>query len=156
MLGFVVVHESRQHGPLFISVYLPPSWLLVVSFLLFVFLFFNFIIIIIIFYFTILYWFCQTSTCICHGCTRVPHPKPPFHLPPHTIPLGHPSAPGPSFLYPASSLDWRFISYMILYMFHAILPNHPTLSLSHRVQKTVLYICVSFAVSHTGLSLPSF
>ena len=26
----------------------------------------------------------------------------------------------------------------------------------HRVQKTVLYICVSFAVSHTGLSLPSF
>ena len=29
-------------------------------------------------------------------------------------------------------------------------------SLSHRVQKTVLYICVSFAVSHTGLLLPSF
>ena len=24
------------------------------------------------------------------------------HLPPHTIPLGHPSAPGPSILYPAS------------------------------------------------------
>ena len=40
--------------------------------------------------------------------------------------------------------------------FNAILPNHPRLSLSHRVQKTVLYICVSFAVSHTGLSLPSF
>ena len=38
----------------------------------------------------------------------------------------------------------------------AIFQNHPTLSLSHRVQKTVLYICVSFAVSHTGLSLPSF
>ena len=29
--------------------------------------------------------------------------------------------------------------------FNAILPNHPTLSLSHRVQKTVLYISVSFA-----------
>ena len=40
--------------------------------------------------------------------------------------------------------------------FNAILPNHPTLTLSHRVQKTVLYICVCFAVSHTGLSLPSF
>ena len=40
--------------------------------------------------------------------------------------------------------------------FNAILPNHPTLSLSHRVQKSVLNICVSFAVSHTGLSLPSF
>ena len=40
--------------------------------------------------------------------------------------------------------------------FNAILPNHPPLSLSHRIQKTVLYICVSFAVSHTGLLLPSF
>ena len=65
------------------------------------------------FYFTILYWFCHTSTCIHHGCTRVPHPEPPSHLPPHTIPLGHPSAPAPRFLYPASNLDWQFISYMI-------------------------------------------
>ena len=28
-------------------------------------------------YFTIFYWFCHTSTWICHGCTRVPHPEPP-------------------------------------------------------------------------------
>ena len=40
--------------------------------------------------------------------------------------------------------------------FNAILPYHPTLALSHRVQKTVKYICVSFAVSHIGPSLPSF
>ena len=40
--------------------------------------------------------------------------------------------------------------------FNTILPNHPTLSLSHRLRKTVLHICVSFAVSHTGLSLQSF
>ena len=152
-------------------------------------------------YFTILYCFCHTSTWIHHGCTRVPHPELPSHLPPHTIPLGHPSAPAPNILYHASNLDWWFVSHMIIHMFHipnppsllpahtipsglprepapsnqyhelnfgnsfhiwyytcfnAILPNHPTLSLSHRVQKTVLYICVSFAVSHTGLSLPSF
>ena len=31
--------------------------------------------------------------------------------------------------------------------FNAIIPNHPTLSGSHRVQKIVLYISVSFAVS---------
>ena len=31
------------------------------------------------FYFTELYWFCHTSTCICHGYTRAPHPEP--HLP---------------------------------------------------------------------------
>ena len=42
------------------------------------------------------------------------------------------------------------------YMFQCHSPYHPSLSLSHRVQKTVLYVCVSFAVSHTGLSLPSF
>ena len=64
-----------------------------------------------------MYWFCPTSTCICHGCTRVPNPEHPSHLPPHTISLGHPSAPAPSFPYPASNLDWWFVSYMILYTF---------------------------------------
>ena len=67
------------------------------------------------------------STCIRHGCTHVPHPEPPSHLPPHTILLGHPSAPAPSFLYPASNLDRRFVSYMILYMFqcHSPKSSHP-------------------------------
>ena len=53
---------------------------------------------------------------------------------------------------------WTGDSFHIWYYtcFSAILPNHPTLSLSHRVQKTVLYISVSFAVSYTGLLLPSF
>ena len=40
--------------------------------------------------------------------------------------------------------------------FSAILSDHPTLASSHRVQKSVLYICVSFSVLHVGLSLPSF
>ena len=51
----------------------------------------------------------------------------PSHLPPHTIPLGHPSAPAPSILYPASNLDWRLVSHMILYMFQCLSPksSHP-------------------------------
>ena len=108
------------------------------------------------FYFTILYWFCHTSTCICYRYTGVPHPEPPSLLPPCTIPLGRPSAPAPSIKYPASNqtvdsfLTWYYTC------FNAILPNHLTLFLSHRVQKTALYTCVSFAISHTGLSLPSF
>ena len=40
--------------------------------------------------------------------------------------------------------------------FNAILSSHPTLVFSHRVQKSVLYICVSFAISHIGSSLPPF
>ena len=48
---------------------------------------------------------------------------------------------------------WTGYSFHIWYYtyFNAILPNHPTLALSHRVQKIVLYINVSFAVSYTGL-----
>ena len=53
---------------------------------------------------------------------------------------------------------WTGDPFLIWYYtcFNVILPNHPTLTLSHRVQNSVLYICVSFAVLHTGLSLPSF
>ena len=109
-----------------------------------------------LFYFTMLYWFCHTLTWILNGCTCVPHPEPLSHLPPHPIPLGHPSAPALSTLSHVSSLDWQFVSHMIFTCFNAILLYHPALALSHRVQKTVQYICVSFAVCHTGLSLPSF
>ena len=120
-----------------------PSYL----FLYFI-LFFNFI---------ILYWFCHISKWICHRYTCVPHPEPSSLLPPHTIPLGRPSAPAPSIQYHALNQDWRLISYMILYMFqcHSLKSSHPC-AFSHRVQKTVLYICVSFAVSHIRSSLPSF
>ena len=79
-------------------------------FILFYFIFFYkvvFFFFVFFFYFTILYWFCHTSSWIHHGCTLVPNLEPPSHLPPHTIPLGHPSAPAPSFLYPALNLDWR-------------------------------------------------
>ena len=40
--------------------------------------------------------FCHTLTGISHGVTCIPHPDPPSHLPLHPIPLGLPSAPGPS------------------------------------------------------------
>ena len=40
--------------------------------------------------------FCHTLTWISHGFTCIPHPDPPSHLPLYPIPLGLPSAPGPS------------------------------------------------------------
>ena len=117
------------------------------------FFFKNFIL---FFNFTILYWFCHISKWIHHRYTRVPHPEPSSLLPPHTIPLGRPSAPAQG----SSIMNWTWTgdSFHIWYYtcFNAIFPNHPTLSLSHRVQKTFLYISVSFVVSYTGLLLPSF
>ena len=94
-------------------------------------------------YFTILYWFCHTSTCIRHGCTCVPHPEHPSLLSPLTIPLGHPHVPAPSILYPASNLDWRFVSYMILYMFQCQSPksSHP-LPLPQSPKDCSIHLCL--------------
>ena len=54
------------------------------------------------------------------------HPPSSF-LPPHTIPLGRPSAPAPSSQYRASNLEWHLVSYMIFYMFqcHSPKSTHP-------------------------------
>ena len=49
----------------------------------------------------------------------------------NSSPTSHPTpplcAPAPSILYPASNLDWRFLSYMILYIFqcHSPKSSHP-------------------------------
>ena len=86
--------------------------------------------------------FCHTSIWICHRYTRVPHPEPP----PSSLPY-HPS----SIMHRTWTGDLFHIWYYTC--FNAILPNHPTLSLSHRVQKPVLYIYVSFGANQ--ISLPS-
>ena len=93
-------------------------------------------------YFTILYWFCYISW-IHHGCTRVPHPEPHSHQPPCTIPLGHPSAPAPSILYPESNLDWRFVSYIVLYRFqcHSPKSSHP-LPLPQSPKDCSMHLCL--------------
>ena len=103
------------------------------------------------FYFTILHWFCHTSTWIRYGCTWVPNPEPPSHLPPHSISLGHPSTPAPSILCPASNIDWRFVSYVILYMFecHSLRSSCPlTLPRSQKVGfvHQCLFCCLAYRV----------
>ena len=94
-----------------------------VSFFIIAIVKFIFILFIFLYYFTILYRFCYTLTWIRHGCTWVPNPEPLSHLSPHIISLDHPRAPVPSILYPASSINWRFVSYMIVYMFQSHSPK---------------------------------
>ena len=84
ILQWVVIPFSRVSSQ-------PRDWTLVSCivgrFFFFLILFLNF---------TILFWFCHISKWILHRYTCVPHPEPSSLLPPHTIPLGRPSAPAPS------------------------------------------------------------
>ena len=102
-----------------------------------------------LFYFTILYWFCQILTWICHGCTCVPHPEPASHIPPHPIPLGHPSAPALSTLSHASNLDWWFISHIIIYMFqcHSPISFRPR-PLPQSPKDYSIYLCLFCCVAY--------
>ena len=111
-----------------------------------------------LFYFTILYCFCHTSTCIHHRCTHVTHPEPPSHLPSPYHPSG--SSQCTSHKLPVCCIESGLAIHFLYDIVHVLVPFFQIVSpypvLSHRVQKAVLYICVSFAVSYTGLSLPSF
>ena len=124
--------------------------LVIFSFLLFIYLFWRLI--------TLLY--CIGFAIHQHESATGIHVFPILNPPPTSLPI-------PSFWIvsvhqpQASSVmhqTWTGNLFHIWYYtcFNDILPNHPTLSLSHRVQKTVLYIYISFAVSYTGLSLISF
>ena len=126
----------------FVKAFLPRSKCRVGFFLIFIFT---------LFYFTILYWFCHTLTWICHRCTWVSKHEPPSCLPSHIISLDHPRAPAPSILYPALNIDWRFISYMIVYMFqcHSPKSSHPLpLPQSSKVCSThlCLFCCLAYWV----------
>ena len=93
---------------------IPPSPIKSIFLSLLLVFFLNFILFL---NFTILYWFCQISNESATGIHVFPILKPSSLLPPHTIPLGGPIAPAPSIQYHASNLDWRLVSYMVLYMF---------------------------------------
>ena len=100
-------------------------------------------------YFKTLWWFLPYIHMNQPWVYMITHPDPPSNLPPHPITQSHPSAPALSTL---SCIEPG----LVYFTYDAILSNHPTLAFSHRVQKSVLYICVSFAVSHIESSLPSF
>ena len=81
------------------------------------------------------------------------HPESSSHLPPHPNPLGCLRAPALSTLIHASNLHWLSVLHMVIYMFQCYLSNHSTLTLSHIVQKSVLYMglfcCLAYGVIFT-------
>ena len=87
--------------------------------------------------------FCHTLTWISHGCTYVPHPESPSHIPPYPIPQGHTSASAQNTLSHASNLDWQFVSYMILYLFqcHSPKSSHP-LPLPQSPKECSIHLCL--------------
>ena len=99
-----------------------------------------------LFYFTILYWFCHTLTRIHHGYTCVPQHEPSSHLPPHPIPLDHPSAPALSTLSHSLNLNWRSFS-RIIYMFQRHSPKSSHLCPLPE-SKRLFYTSVSLLLSH--------
>ena len=85
------------------------------------------------------------------GAHVFPSLKPPSHLPPHPIPLGHPSVPALSTLSHALNLDWLSVSHMIIYMFQCyslrsshscLLPQSPTVCSLH----LCLFCCLIYRV----------
>ena len=99
------------------------------------------------FYFTILYWFCHTSTCIHHGCTRVPHPEPPLPPPSPYHPSGSSQCTSPKHPVPCikPGLLTRFI-YDIIHIsvpFSQIIPPSP----SPTESKRLFYTSVSLLLS---------
>ena len=95
------------------------------------------------YHFTILWWFCHTSTWIRHGCTYVPPCWTPSHLPPHPIPLGCPRALALGALLHTSNLRWPSILHMVTYTFqcYSLKSSHSCL-LAHSPEVCSLHLCL--------------
>ena len=73
-----------------------------------------------ILYFTILYWFCDTSTCIHHGCTRVPHSEPPPPPPSLYHPSGSSQCISPKL--PVSCIKPGLMIHFLYDIIHVLMP----------------------------------
>ena len=88
------------------------------------------------------FWY---TSWINHRYACVPHPEPPSHLSLYPIPLSCCQAPTLGALLPVLNLHWSSILHTVICMFQCYSLKVSHSCFSHIVQKSVLYICVSFA-----------
>ena len=86
-----------------------------------------------------------------HESTTGVHAFPNMNSPPTSHRISSLRAPAPSILYLASNIDWRFISYMVVYMFqcHSPKSSHPLpLPQSPKVHSKhlCLFCCLTYRV----------
>ena len=77
------------------------------------------------------------------GAHMSSHPEPPYHLPPHPIPLSCPRAPTSNALLHALNLHWSSTLHMVIYMFqcYSLKSSHPCL-LPHSPKVCSLHLCL--------------
>ena len=123
----------------------------------FLFFFFGFPFLLFFYFFTLQY--CIGFAIHQHASAMGVHVFPILNPLPPPSPY-HPSgsSQGTSPKLPVSCIEPGLAIHLLYDIIHVLMPFSQIIPppLSHWVQKTVLYICVSFGVSHTGLSLPSF
>ena len=98
-------------------------------------------------YFTILYWFCHTSTLIHHGCTCVPNPEPPLHHPSPYHPSGSSQCTSPK--HPVSCVEPGLATHFIYDIIHVSMPFSQTIPPlpSPTESKRLFYTSVSLLLS---------
>ena len=91
---------------------------------------------------------CHTSTWICHGCTRVPHPEPPLSPPSPYHPSWSSQRASPK--HPVSCLKPGLPIYFIYDIIHVSMPFSQIIppSPSPTESKRLFYTSVSLLLSH--------
>ena len=92
--------------------------------------------------------FCNTFTRISHGCTCVPHPDPPSHLPPHPIhPSGSSQCTSPehpvSYIEPGLAICFTYDIIHVSMPFSQIIPPTPFPTESKRLFYTSVSLLLS-------------
>ena len=94
-----------------------------------------------------MYWFCHTSTCICHRYTRVPYPEPPLPPPSPYHPSGSSQCTSPK--HPVSCIEPGLATCFIYAIIHVTMPFSQIIppSPSPTESKRLFYTSVSLLLS---------